>query len=51
MLTDAYYMPGDRVDYRDLGADHFERRDTAKLANRLVAPLRALGFSVEPRAP
>jgi hypothetical protein len=32
------------------GADHFDRRDKAKLAKRLVARLHDLGFSVELRA-
>jgi len=50
MLTAAYYMLKDGVDYRDLGADHFDRRDKAKLAKRLVARLHDLGFSVELRA-
>jgi transposase len=50
MLTAAYYMLRDGVDYRDLGADHFDRRDKAKLAKRLVARLHDLGFSVELRA-
>ena len=50
MLTAAYYMLRDGVDYRDLGADHFDRRDKAKLAKRLVARLHDLGFTVELRA-
>jgi transposase len=50
MLTAAYHMLKDGVDYRDLGADHFDRRDKAKLAKRLVARLHDLGFRVELRA-
>jgi hypothetical protein len=50
MLTAAYYMLRDGVDYRDLGTDRFERRDKAKLANLLGARLHDLGFSVELRA-
>ena len=50
MLTAAYYMLKDDVDYHDLGADHFDRRDKAKLAKRLVARLHELGFTVELRA-
>ena len=50
MLTAAYHMLRDRVDYRDLGADHFDRRDKRKLARRLVARLQDLGFSVDLRA-
>ena len=41
--------PGGRW-YRDLGADHFDRRDKAKLAHRLIQRLQALGFAVEARA-
>lgn len=50
MLTAAYHMLKDRVDYRDLGADHFDRRDKAKLAKRLIARLHDLGLTVEVRA-
>ena len=50
MLTAAYYMLRDGVDYRDLGADHFARRDKTKLAKRLVARLHDLGFTVELKA-
>jgi transposase len=50
MLTAAYHMLKHDVDYRDLGADHFDRRDKAKLANRLIQRLHTLGFAVEIRA-
>lgn len=50
MMTAAYYMLKDGVDYRDLGSDHFDRRDKAKLANRLIARLHDLGFAVDVRA-
>lgn len=50
MLTAAYHMLKDRVDYRDLGADHFDRRDKAKLAKRLIARLHDLGLTVDVRA-
>lgn len=50
MLTAAYYMLKNRTDYRDLGADHFDRRDKAKLAKRLIARLHDLGLTVEVRA-
>lgn len=46
MLTAVYYMLTRAVPYQDLGADHFERRDHAKLAQRLVRRLRDLGFTV-----
>jgi transposase len=38
------------ADYRDLGADHFDRRDKTQLTKRLLARLRDLGVSVEVRA-
>ncbi len=50
MLTAAYYMLTHDVDYRDLGADHFDRRDKAKIAHRLITRLQDLGFTVEVRA-
>jgi len=50
MLTAAYHMLKHGVDYRDLGADHFDRRDKAKLAKRLIARLQDLGITVEVRA-
>lgn len=46
MLTPVYYMLIRAVPYHDLGAAHFERRDHAKLAQRLVRRLRDLGFTV-----
>lgn len=50
MLTAAYHMLKHDVDYRDLGADHFDRRDKAKLAHRLIQRLHALGVAIEVRA-
>ena len=50
MLTAAYHMLRDGADYRDLGADHFDRRDKVKLARRLIARLHALGLVVDVRA-
>src|SRR5881296_1384992 len=50
MLTAAYYMLKHGIDHRDLGADHFDRRDKAKLAKRLIARLHDLGLTVEVRA-
>jgi hypothetical protein len=47
MLTAAYYMLRDDVDYRDLGADHFDRTDRSRAARRLVRKLGDLGFHVE----
>jgi transposase len=50
MLTAAYHMLRDGADYRDLGADHFDRRDKANLAKRLIARLHNLGLVVDVRA-
>jgi hypothetical protein len=50
MLTAAYHMLQHGTDYRDLGADHFDRRDKSKLAKRLIARLHELGLTVEVRA-
>jgi transposase len=47
MLTAVYYLLRDAVPYRDLGAAYFDRRDQAKLANRLRRRLESLGFSVQ----
>jgi transposase len=47
MLTAIYHMLKDGTEHQDLGADHFDRRSTAVKANRLVAQLTKLGFSVE----
>jgi transposase len=47
MLTAAYYMLRDGVEYRDLGQDHFDRRDKAKAITRLVRRLEDLGCEVE----
>jgi transposase len=50
MLTAAYYMLRDNVDYRDLGTDHFDRTDRSRQADRLVKRLGALGYAVELKA-
>lgn len=50
MLTAAYFMLRDGVEYHDLGAHHFEQRDKAQLAKRLIQRLRDLGVAVEVKA-
>jgi hypothetical protein len=47
MLTAAYYMLRDDVEYQDLGPDHFDRRDRSKAITRLVRRLHDLGCEVE----
>ena len=46
ILTAVYYMLRDDVAYRDLGADHFTRRDKVKIAHRLARRIQALGYEV-----
>jgi transposase len=47
MLTAAYYMLRDGVEYRDLGPSHFDRHDRTKTIHRLVRRLKDLGCAVE----
>jgi transposase len=47
ILTAAYHMLRDDVPYRDLGPDHFNRRDKGKAAQRLARRLRDLGYHVD----
>ena len=47
MLTAAYYMLRDHVEYRDLGPSHFDRHDRTKTIHRLVRRLRDLGCAVQ----
>lgn len=50
MLTAAYFMLRDGVEYEDLGSHHFEQRDKEQLAKRLLQRLRDLGVAVEVKA-
>jgi transposase len=51
MLTAAYFIIRDDVEYRELGSDHFQRTlDRDKAASRLVKRLNNLGFNVEIKA-
>jgi transposase len=47
MLTAAYFMLRDGVEYHDLGPHHFEQRDKARVTQRLLQRLRNLGVAVE----
>lgn len=49
ILTAVYYMLRDGVEYRDLGADHFTRRDKGKIAHRLIRRIKDLGYEVDIR--
>jgi len=46
MLSGMFFILRDQVDYRDLGGDHFHRRDRERLARRLVRRLHELGLEV-----
>lgn len=46
MLTAAYHMLKNGVEYEDLTETHFSQRDRSQLAKRLVKRLGDLGFSV-----
>jgi transposase len=50
MLTAAYFMLRDGVEYHDLGSHHFEHRDKEQLTKRLLQRLRDLGVAVEVKA-
>ena len=47
ILTAAYYILRDGVDYRDLGGDYFDRRDRSGVVRRLSRRIEALGYHVE----
>ena len=47
MLTAAYFMLRDGVEYLDLGADHFDRHDRTKTIRRLLKRLADLGCNVD----
>lgn len=47
ILTAAYHMLKNGVEYRDLGAEHFSRRDRTKVILRLVRRLNDLGCQVQ----
>lgn len=50
MLTAIYYMLRDGVCFADLGPAYLEQRDRTKIATRLVAKLKDLGFAVQLQA-
>jgi transposase len=47
MLTAAYHMLKNGVEYQDLGAEHFTRRDRDKMIQRLVRRINDLGCQVQ----
>jgi transposase len=46
LLTAAYFILRDQVPYRDLGPNHYVRRDRSRVAQRLATRLRDLGYEV-----
>jgi len=47
MLTAAYHMLKNSVEYKELGAAHFARRDRGKMIQRLVRRINDLGCQVQ----
>ena len=50
MLTAAYFMLRDGVEYHDLGGRYFAERDKQQLTKSLLRRLRELGVVVEVKA-
>ncbi len=49
ILTAVYFVLRDKVPFRDLGPDYFDKRAPAKTVHRLVQRLNALGYDAELR--
>jgi len=47
ILTAIYHILKDGTEHHDLGAGHFDRRPVEVKANRLIARLKKLGFTVQ----
>jgi transposase len=47
ILTSAYYILRDRVPYRELGGDYFDRRDRTSVVRKLSRRIEALGYRIE----
>lgn len=47
ILSSAYFMLRDQVEYRDLGAEYFNNMQKEKVAARLTQRLRDLGYEVD----
>jgi hypothetical protein len=52
ILEIAYFIMRDGVDYRELGAEYFDRRDRERATRRHLQQLQALGYrvTIEPAA-
>jgi transposase len=51
ILTIAYHVLSDAVEYADLGPHYFDERDEQHVTSRLVHRLEALGYSVQLQRP
>jgi transposase len=51
MLTAAYYMLRDGLEYRDLGPHYLDQRDRTRTIQRLLRRLHNLGYEVAPAVP
>ena len=47
MLTAAYHMLRDGVEYHDLGPDHFSKQDHTRIIRRLLTRLADLGCPID----
>lgn len=47
ILIAAYHILKEEVEYKDLGGDHFARRDAEKTTRRLIKQLEQFGYQVE----
>jgi transposase len=47
ILVAVYHMLQDEVDYRDLGAEYFDRRQRERTTAHLVSRLHGLGYEVK----
>jgi transposase len=47
ILTAAYHILRDGAEYRDLGADYFDRRNRSGVVRRLSRRIESLGYHVE----
>ena len=46
ILSAAYHILRDGVDYRELGPDHFVERDRSRTVERLARRIRDLGYEI-----
>ena len=46
ILTAAYHILRDGVDYHDLGPDHFVEHDRSRTVERLTRRIRDLGYEI-----